>query len=60
MSPINGIAQVHAFNSNYILIGEIGDWKNWFNSTQNDMFDAAFKEEMSGTDIQFMFTKCKL
>ncbi|KAK3108340.1 hypothetical protein FSP39_005858 [Pinctada imbricata] len=36
--------------------GIVGDWKNHFTEEQNKQFDALFKEEMRGTDIDVIFS----
>lgn len=35
--------------------GVVGDWKNWFTVAQNEQFDAMYRREMSGLDVDFIF-----
>ncbi|CAG2225564.1 SULT1 [Mytilus edulis] len=35
--------------------GKIGDWKNWFTVTQNEQFDAIYRNEMKNVNISFSY-----
>lgn len=35
--------------------GQIGDWKNWFTVTQNEQFDAIYRNEMKDVNISFSY-----
>lgn len=39
----------------FVSLGVVGDWKNWFTVAQNEQFDAIYRREMSGLDVDFIF-----
>ena len=39
----------------FIRKGEVGDWKNLFNSSQRERFDIKYKTRMSKSDLHFEF-----
>jgi len=38
-----------------LVLGVVGDWKNFFTVAQNEQFDAIYRREMSGLDADFIF-----
>lgn len=35
--------------------GIVGDWKNYFTLSQNQMFDEVYKQKMADTGLSFEF-----
>jgi hypothetical protein len=51
-------------NSNYLFDtnvgkfmrkGIVGDWRNYFTLSQNQLFDETYKKKMADTDLSFEF-----
>jgi hypothetical protein len=39
------------------VVGEIGDWKNWFTCADNEMFDETWTKEMAKSKLfEFKYT----
>lgn len=39
----------------FIVLGVIGDWKNWFTVAQNEKLNEIYKEEMKICDVDFIY-----
>lgn len=51
------ILKSNLFKNNFRLYrkGGIGDWKNWFTVSQNEMFDDLWKKTMEDSDFKFRY-----
>ena len=39
----------------FIILGQVGDWKNYFTIAQNEEFDAIYEKEMKGYNVEFVY-----
>lgn len=35
----------------FYVVGQVGDWRNWFTVAQNEMFTAVYEQKMADSDI---------